>query len=103
MAARPAGAEQPRLSLVAIPVKLYSATKATAKGLFGQIQEPPRKPVGDQKVVPGVGPAESGETPRASSTRRATIDRSSGLGRYAKADIGGCGTKVGDGSALDSD
>jgi DNA end-binding protein Ku len=59
MAARPIWKGQLRLSLVAIPVELYSATKTTAKVSFRQIHEPSGKPVRYQKVVPGVGPVES--------------------------------------------
>jgi DNA end-binding protein Ku len=59
MAARPIWKGQLRLSLVAIPVELYSATKTDAKVSFRQIHEPSGKPVRYQKVVPGVGPVES--------------------------------------------
>lgn len=60
-AARPIWKGQLRLSLVAIPVELYTATKSSAKVTFRQIHEPSGKPINYQKVVPGVGPVESEE------------------------------------------
>jgi DNA end-binding protein Ku len=60
-AARPIWKGQLRLSLVAIPVELYSATKSSAKVQFRQIHEPSGKPINYQKVVPGIGPVESEE------------------------------------------
>jgi DNA end-binding protein Ku len=60
-AARPIWKGQLRLSLVAIPVELYTATKSSAKVTFRQIHEPSGKPVNYQKVVAGIGPVESEE------------------------------------------
>jgi DNA end-binding protein Ku len=60
-AARPIWKGQLRLSLVAIPVELYSATKSSAKVQFRQIHEPSGKPIQYQKVAPGVGPVDSDE------------------------------------------
>jgi DNA end-binding protein Ku len=61
MAARPIWKGQLRLSLVSIPVEMYSATKSGARVSFRQIHEPSGKPVRYQKVVAGVGPVESGD------------------------------------------
>lgn len=56
--ARPVWKGQIRLSLVAIPVELYSASKTGARLSFRQIHEPSGKPVKYEKVVPGVGPVD---------------------------------------------
>lgn len=58
MAARPIWKGQLRLSLVSIPVEMYSATKSSAKISFRQIHEPSGKPVHYQKVVSGIGPVD---------------------------------------------
>lgn len=58
-AARPIWKGQIRLSLVSIPVELYSATKSSNKISFRQIHEPTGKPIRYQKVVPGVGPVDT--------------------------------------------
>lgn len=58
MAARAIWKGQLRLSLVSIPVEMYSATRSGARISFRQIHEPSGKPVRYQKVVPGVGPVE---------------------------------------------
>jgi DNA end-binding protein Ku len=50
-----------RLSLVSIPVQLYSATKSGARISFNQIHEPSGKRIRYEKVVPGVGPVDTGE------------------------------------------
>lgn len=50
-----------RLSLVSIPVALYTATKAAAKISFNQIHEPSGKRVRHQKMVPGIGPVDPDE------------------------------------------
>jgi DNA end-binding protein Ku len=55
MAARPIWKGQLRLSLVSIPVEMYSATKSGARVSFRQIHEPSGKPVRYQKVVAGIG------------------------------------------------
>lgn len=61
MAARPIWKGQLRLSLVSIPVEMYSATKTGARVSFRQIHEPSGKPVRYQKTVPGVGPVDAGD------------------------------------------
>lgn len=55
---RPIWSGQIRLALVAVPVKLYSATRSSAKLSFHQIHEPSGKRVRYEKVVPGIGPVE---------------------------------------------
>ncbi|HHY48199.1 MAG TPA: Ku protein [Alphaproteobacteria bacterium] len=55
---RPIWKGQLRLSLVTIPVELYTATKASARPAFNQIHAPTGKRVHYQKVVEGVGPVE---------------------------------------------
>lgn len=52
---------QLRLSLVSIPVEVFSATKSGARFSFRQIHEPSGKPVHYDKVVEGVGPVETDE------------------------------------------
>ena len=59
MAARALWKGQLRLSLVSIPVELFSATRASAKVAFRQIHEPSGKPVHYAKVVDGVGPVDT--------------------------------------------
>ncbi len=56
MAERPVWKGQLRLSLVSIPVEMYSATNTRARVSFRQIHKPSGKPIQLQKVVPGVGP-----------------------------------------------
>ena len=56
MAPRPIWKGQLRLSLVAIPVEIYSATNSSAKISFRQIDRKSGKPVKYEKVVPGIGP-----------------------------------------------
>jgi DNA end-binding protein Ku len=58
MAARPLWTGQLRLSLVAMAVELYSATKTGARISFRQIHEPSGKRIRYEKVVPGIGPVE---------------------------------------------
>jgi DNA end-binding protein Ku len=60
-AARPTWKGHIRLSLVSIPVELFTATKTTEKIAFRQIHEPTGKPVHYQKVVAGVGPVDTDE------------------------------------------
>jgi DNA end-binding protein Ku len=55
---RPIWKGQLRLSLVSIPVEMYTATKSGAKPSFRQIHEPTGKPIHYEKVVDGVGPVE---------------------------------------------
>ncbi|MSU89516.1 Ku protein [Rhodobacteraceae bacterium 2CG4] len=61
MAKRPVWKGQLRLSLVSIAVELYTATNSGARISFRQIHEPSGKPVKYQKVVPGVGPVDTGD------------------------------------------
>ncbi|MEJ8574335.1 Ku protein [Microbaculum marinum] len=61
MAARALWKGQLRLSLVSIPVELYSATRSGASISFRQIHEPSGKPVHYQKVVDGIGPIDSAD------------------------------------------
>jgi DNA end-binding protein Ku len=60
-ASRPIWKGQLRLSLVSIPVELYTATKSSAKPSFRQIHEPSGKPVNYEKVVAGIGPVDKDE------------------------------------------
>lgn len=55
---RPYWTGQLRLSLVSIPVELYTATKSSAKISFNQVHEPSGKRVRYEKVVPGIGPVD---------------------------------------------
>ena len=59
MVTRPVWTGQIRLSLVSIPVRLYSATKSGAKLSFNQIHEPSGKRIRYEKVVPGIGPVDT--------------------------------------------
>ncbi len=52
---------QLRLSLVSIPVEVFSATKTGARFSFRQIHEPSGKPVHYDKVVEGIGPVDTDE------------------------------------------
>jgi DNA end-binding protein Ku len=52
---RPIWKGQLRLSLVSIPVEMFTATKSAAKPSFRQIHEPTGKPIHYEKVVDGVG------------------------------------------------
>ena len=61
MAARPLWTGQLRLSLVAMVVKLYSATRTGGRIRFRQIHGPGGKPIRYKKVVPGIGPVDKGE------------------------------------------
>lgn len=61
MAARPLWKGQLRLSLVAMAVELYSATRTGARISFRQIHEPTGKRIRYEKVVPGVGPVDKDE------------------------------------------
>jgi DNA end-binding protein Ku len=58
---RPIWKGQIRLSLVSIPVELFSATKTSEKIAFRQIHEPSGKPIHYQKVVAGIGPVDTDE------------------------------------------
>jgi len=60
-ASRPIWKGQLRLSLVAIPVELFSAAKTGAKPSFRQIHEPTGKPIHYEKVVAGIGPVDKDE------------------------------------------
>ncbi len=50
-----------RLSLVSIPIQLYSAAKSGSRISFNQIHEPSGKRIRYEKVVPGVGAVEKDE------------------------------------------
>jgi DNA end-binding protein Ku len=50
-----------RLSLVSIPIQLYSSTKSGSRIAFNQIHEPSGKRIRYEKVVPGIGPVEKDE------------------------------------------
>lgn len=60
-ASRPIWKGQLRLSLVAIPVELFSAARPAAKPSFRQIHEPSGKPIHYEKVVEGIGPVDKDE------------------------------------------
>lgn len=60
-ASRPIWKGQLRLSLVAIPVELFSAARSSARPSFRQIHEPSGKPIHYEKVVAGVGPVDKDE------------------------------------------
>ncbi|MBO9589200.1 Ku protein [Devosia sp.] len=60
-ASRPIWKGQIRLSLVSIPVELFSAARTGAKPSFRQIHEPTGKPIHYEKVVAGVGPVDKDE------------------------------------------
>ena len=57
-ATRPIWKGELRLSLVSIPVEMFSATKSAGKSTFRQIHEPTGKPIHYEKVVDGVGPVD---------------------------------------------
>lgn len=59
MAPRSLWKGQLRLSLVSIPVELFSATRSGARTTFRQIHEPSGKPVHYDKVVEGIGPIDT--------------------------------------------
>lgn len=59
--ARPLWTGNLRLALVAVPVRLYPATKTGAQISFHQVHEPSGKRVRYQKVVPGLGPVDTDE------------------------------------------
>lgn len=61
MAERPVWKGQLRLSLVSIPVEMFSATNSKARVSFRQIHKPSGKRIQLQKVVPGVGPVKPEE------------------------------------------
>ncbi|ODA67924.1 putative DNA repair protein YkoV [Methyloligella halotolerans] len=58
---RPYWTGQLRLSLVTIPVKLYSATSSDKQIALHQIHEPSGKRIRYQKVAPGIGPVDTDE------------------------------------------
>lgn len=58
MAPRPVWKGQLRLSLVSIPVELYTATVTGARISFRQIHKPSGKPINYDKVAAGVGPVD---------------------------------------------
>jgi len=60
-ATRPIWKGQLRLSLVSIPVEMFSAARSGARPSFRQIHEPTGKPIHYEKVVAGVGPVDKDE------------------------------------------
>ncbi|WP_322896242.1 MULTISPECIES: Ku protein [unclassified Yoonia] len=58
MAARPVWKGQLRLSLVSIPVEMFTATVTGARVSFRQIHKPSGKPINYEKVAAGVGPVD---------------------------------------------
>lgn len=58
---RPLWTGQLRLSLVAVPVKLYPAVKSGARLAFHQVHEPSGKRVRYEKIVPGIGPVDTSD------------------------------------------
>jgi DNA end-binding protein Ku len=56
MAARPVWKGQLRLSLVSIPVEMFTATVSGARVSFRQIHKPSGQPIKYEKVAPGIGP-----------------------------------------------
>jgi DNA end-binding protein Ku len=56
---RPYWIGQLRLSLVSIPVELFTATKSAAKIHFNQVHKPSGKRIRYEKVVPGIGPVDA--------------------------------------------
>ena len=61
MAARPVWKGQLRLSLVSIPVEMYSATVTGARISFRQIHKPSGKQIQYEKVAAGVGPVDKND------------------------------------------
>lgn len=61
MAARALWKGQLRLSLVSIPVELFSAKRTGARISFRQIHKPSGKPIRYQKVAEGIGPVDVDE------------------------------------------
>ena len=59
MAPRALWKGQLRLSLVSIPVEIFSATKTSSKVSFRQIHKPSGKRVRYEKSVPGIGPVKA--------------------------------------------
>ena len=55
---RPYWTGQLRLSLVSIPIEIYTATKSAAKISFNQVHKPSGKRIRYEKVVPGIGPVD---------------------------------------------
>jgi DNA end-binding protein Ku len=58
MAARPVWKGQLRLSLVSIPVEMFTATVRGARISFRQIHKPSGKPISYEKVAAGIGPVD---------------------------------------------
>ena len=74
---RPVWKGQLRLSLVAIAVELYPATKPNARPSFRQIHEPSGKPINYEKVVPRMVNCPSPILPLWRSASRTTRNASS--------------------------
>jgi DNA end-binding protein Ku len=60
-ASRPYWTGQIRLALVALPVKVFAATKSGARVAMHQIHAPSGKRIRYEKVVPGLGPVDADE------------------------------------------
>ena len=67
---RPVWTGHIRLSLVSMPVKLYSAVESASKLSFRQIHEPSGKPIKYEKVVPGIGPVDTAEIVKGYEVRK---------------------------------
>lgn len=50
-----------RLALVSVPVRLFPATKSSARISFHQVHKPSGKRIRYQKIVPGIGPVDTDE------------------------------------------
>tara|TARA_R110002124_G_scaffold76438_1_gene204817 strand:- start:4121 stop:4945 length:825 start_codon:yes stop_codon:yes gene_type:complete len=61
MAPRALWKGQLRLSLVSIPIEIFSATKSSARATFRQIHKPSGKRIKYEKSVPGIGPVKADE------------------------------------------
>lgn len=61
MAPRALWKGQLRLSLVSIPIEIFSATKRSARVSFRQIHKPSGKRIKYEKSVPGIGPVKADE------------------------------------------
>ena len=59
--ARPVWSGNLRLALVMVPVSIYPATRSGARISFHQIHKPSGKRICYEKVVPGIGPVDTGE------------------------------------------
>ena len=84
MAPRSVWKGQLRLSLVSIPVELYSAVDRGSALSFRQIHAPSGKPVRHEKVVPGIGPVDADDIRKGYEVGEDDyVLRGSGMGREA--------------------